>query len=643
MKNGSEISLMLGKIQSQKWKICVPFCLCGLILPQQPDLFNHSPTAFSAVILGQATIDNVPAEEGDWVGVFDDSGNCAGAAEVEFIDNRSVFILTIYGDDPATDEIDEGLIGSEPFTLQIYDSSASEFQIHGGSYWGWQDTQGKFLNLFTPDSILNLVDSLRLNQLQVIGSHNSYHIAPYDTLLGVIDVVAPDLAWTIDYTHLTLVDQFLYYGIRQIELDIYRDPLGGLFANRLGNWLTGHYEDVHPDIPDLYEPGLKILHFPDIDFDTQYLTFSHALEAMKNWSDFYSRHVPIFVLIECKSDGLADYFDDYPALEDFIENIQNIDSTLSYVEPIPFDLLGLEEAEAEIRSVFGDSLPGIITPDMVRGNYGTLEEAVLNGAWPTLGETRGKILFGLDNGGSLMNDYISGHPSLSGRILFVEANPGTPEAAFLGMNTPSDKITERVSEGYLVRTRSDTDTEQARTGDTSRRDVALASGAHFISTDYYRPDPRHESDTTWTDYSVRMPGDYFVRANPVSGPQDISSLEFDLVNFNMIFDFTSTMDNKDFELTFPVGIFLHQNFPNPFNPSTTFQYDLPIRSHVTLVIYDILGEEVTRLVNTTQDAGSKTIRWNRTDIHGKPVSAGVYLYQIKTGKFSHTRKMILLK
>ena len=487
------------------------------------------------------------------------------------------------------------------------------------------------------------MDSLRLNQLQVIGSHNSYHIAPYDTLLGVIDVVAPDLAWTIDYTHLTLVDQFLYYGIRQIELDIYRDPLGGLFANRLGNWLTGHYEDVHPDIPDLYEPGLKILHFPDIDFDTQYLTFSHALEAMKNWSDFYPSHVPIFVLIECKSDGLADYFDDYPALEDFIENIQNIDSTLSYVEPIPFDLLGLEEAEAEIRSVFGDSLPGIITPDMVRGNYGTLEEAVLNGAWPTLGESRGKILFGLDNGGSLMNDYISGHPSLSGRILFVEANPGTPEAAFLGMNTPSDEITERVSEGYLVRTRSDTDTEQARTGDTSRRDVALASGAHFISTDYYRPDPRHESDTTWTDYSVRLPGDYFARVNPVSGPQDISSLEFDLVNFNMIFDFTSTMDNKDFELTFPVGIFLHQNFPNPFNPSTTFQYDLPIRSHVTLVIYDILGEEVTRLVNTTQDAGSKTIRWNRTDIHGKPVSAGVYLYQIKTGKFSHTRKMILLK
>ena len=633
---------MLRIIQSQKWKICALLFWWSFVLAQ-PDIFNHSPTESSAVILGQATINGEHSEEGDWVGVFDETGNCAGAAEIKLFDGRSVFSLTIFGDDPATGEIDEGLTDSEPFTLQIYDSSASVFLIHEGSYWGWQDTQGQFLDLFTPDSILSLVNSLKLNQLQVIGSHNSYHIAPYDTLLMVIDVIAPDLAWTIDYTHLTLEEQLLYYGIRQIELDIYRDPQGGLFANRLGNWLTGHFEDVHPDIPELYEPGLKILHFPDIDFDTQHLTFSQALEALKNWSNFYPRHVPIFVLIECKSDGLEDYFDDYPALEDFIETMQGIDTTLVYIEPIPFDIAGLEEAEAEIRNIFGDSLSGIITPDMVRGNYGTLEEAVLDGAWPTLGESRGKILFGLDNGGSLMNDYISGYPSLSGRILFVEAIPGTPEAAFLGMNTPSDEITERVSEGYLVRTRSDTDTEQARTGDTSQRDVALASGAHFISTDYYRPDPRHESDTTWTDYSVRLPGDYFARVNPVSGPQDISSLEFDLVNFNMIFDFTSTMDNKDFELTFPVGIFLHQNFPNPFNPSTTFQYDLPIRSHVTLVIYDILGEEVTRLVNTTQDAGSKTIRWNRTDIHGKPVSAGVYLYQIKTGKFSHTRKMILLK
>jgi hypothetical protein len=627
---------MLGIIQSQKWKICVPFCLCGLILPQQPDLFNHSPTAFSAVILGQATIDNVPTEEGDWVGVFDDSGNCAGAAEVELIDNRSVFILTIYGDDPATGETDEGLTDSEPFTLQIYDSSASVFLIHEGSYWGWQDTQGQFLDLFTPDSILNMVNTLKINQLQVIGSHNSYRMAPSDTLFMVLEFLAPDMVYAWDYTHMALDEQFLFYGIRQVELDVYHDPEGGLFSTRLGSYMIG--DSIYAGVDELDEPGMKILHFPDIDFETHYFSFKSALEAIYAWSNTYPLHVPVFILVEAKSEGLEDYAEEYPELQSFLNNLPYPPAS-----PLAFDLEALNALEQEIIDVFGDRMDKIITPDVVRENYGTLEEAVLDGAWPTLGESRGKIMFGLDNGGSLMEDYISGHPSLSGRILFVEANPGTPEAAFLGMNTPSDEITERVSEGYLVRTRSDTDTEQARTGDTSRRDVALESGAHFISTDYYRPDPRHESDTTWTDYSVRMPGDYFARVNPVSGPQDISYLEFDLVNFNMIFDFTSTMDNNDFELTFPVGIFLHQNFPNPFNPSTTFKYDLPIRSHVTLVIYDILGKEVTRLVNTTQDGGSKTISWNSTDIHGKPVSAGVYLYQIKTGEFSHTRKMILLK
>ncbi len=96
-------------------------------------------------------------------------------------------------------------------------------------------------------------------------------------------------------------------------------------------------------------------------------------------------------------------------------------------------------------------------------------------------------------------------------------------------------------------------------------------------------------------------------------------------------------------ISVPKTFTLYQNYPNPFNPYTTFKYDLPIRSHVILVIYDIIGEEITRLVNTTQDAGSKTIGWNSTDSFGNPVSAGVYFYQIKTGKFSHTRKMILLK
>ena len=88
---------------------------------------------------------------------------------------------------------------------------------------------------------------------------------------------------------------------------------------------------------------------------------------------------------------------------------------------------------------------------------------------------------------------------------------------------------------------------------------------------------------------------------------------------------------------------LHQNYPNPFNPITTLRYDLPEQAQVILAIYDLLGREVFQLVNTTQKAGFKSVRWDATDSFGKPVSAGVYLYQIQAGEFVQTRKMVLLK
>jgi hypothetical protein len=93
----------------------------------------------------------------------------------------------------------------------------------------------------------------------------------------------------------------------------------------------------------------------------------------------------------------------------------------------------------------------------------------------------------------------------------------------------------------------------------------------------------------------------------------------------------------------PITFTLHQNYPNPFNPITSLRYDLPEQAQVTLTIYDLMGREVTQLVNTTQDAGYRSVQWNATDMHGKPVSGGVYLYQIQVGEFVQTRKMVLLK
>ena len=88
---------------------------------------------------------------------------------------------------------------------------------------------------------------------------------------------------------------------------------------------------------------------------------------------------------------------------------------------------------------------------------------------------------------------------------------------------------------------------------------------------------------------------------------------------------------------------LSQNYPNPFNPLTTFRYELPENSFVNISIYDMLGRHVKTLVNQTQNAGFKSVVWDATNGHGKPVSAGVYLYQIHAGEFVQTKKMILVK
>jgi len=83
-------------------------------------------------------------------------------------------------------------------------------------------------------------------------------------------------------------------------------------------------------------------------------------------------------------------------------------------------------------------------------------------------------------------------------------------------------------------------------------------------------------------------------------------------------------------------------FPNPFNPITTLRYILPRDAFVTLTVFDMFGREITQLVKANQASGFNSVQWNATDNYGKPVSAGVYLYRIKTDSFIQTKKMILL-
>jgi Leucine-rich repeat (LRR) protein len=95
--------------------------------------------------------------------------------------------------------------------------------------------------------------------------------------------------------------------------------------------------------------------------------------------------------------------------------------------------------------------------------------------------------------------------------------------------------------------------------------------------------------------------------------------------------------------TLPVTYNLYNAYPNPFNPVTTLQYDLPEDAMVNITIYDMMGRIVSNLVSSQQRAGYKSIQWDATNVQGQPVSAGVYLYSIEAGEFRQTKKMILLK
>lgn len=337
-------------------------------------------------------------------------------------------------------------------------------------------------------------DVLRLNHMQVVGSHNSYHIQPRPDLFAALQALAPPLAEAWEYTHRPLDEQFSDQGIRQIELDVFADPQGGLYANRGAiELLTG---DGASGIPDLDEPGLKVLHVQDLDFESTCWTLVQCLETIREWSLANPDHAPLTILIEAKDD--------------------EIDAPFETVVPIAFDTRQLDVIDQEIRSVFS---PGhVITPDEVRGDHETLEQAILEEGWPTMGQSRGRVLFALDNGGRVKDAYLDGHPSLRGRVLFVSAEPGEDAAGFVKLNDPIgsfDRIRNLVAQGFLVRTRADGDTAEARTGDTTKRDAAIASGAQFVSTDYPVPNPDFG-----TGYFVALPGAAPARCNPISAPPE---------------------------------------------------------------------------------------------------------------------------
>jgi hypothetical protein len=251
------------------------------------------------------------------------------------------------------------------------------------------------------------------------------------------------------------------------------------------------------------KPGFKVMHVLDVDQRSSCHTFIACLKTIRGWSQQHPQHLPIFILVETKQSRPG--------------------TPPSPMGPEPFTSATFDALDAEIRSVF--SSREMITPDQVRGNYETLLEAVQlggrgdiaygkkAGGWPTLAEARGKVIFLMDQR-PVEAVYTQGHPSLRGRPIFTNAVPGAPDAAFTEENSGTKaEIDALARQGYLVRTRTDDGTEEARTNDHARANLALSSGAQMLSTDYPPSEP-----SKWTGFFVGLPQGLIVRCNPVTAP-----------------------------------------------------------------------------------------------------------------------------
>jgi hypothetical protein len=338
-------------------------------------------------------------------------------------------------------------------------------------------------------SNVNSLNDLPLNKVQVIGSHNSYKQPIDKPLFDILKKADSSLVRHIDYSHISIAEQ-LSLGLLNLEIDIYTDTKGGKYAHPMGLTLQGKNAKAFDEQGIMQQPGFKVLHIQDIDFRSHCLMFRNCLQELKNWSDAHKDHYPVFITINAKDDSIG---------------------RPGFTVPEKFSKAIYDQLDSTIAADLGTQY--LITPDMIRGQYTTLEEAVLKGNWPLLKNSKGKFIFILDESPAKIKMYVDGHPALRKRLLFVNASPGMPEAAILIMNEPvkdMERIKERVAKGYIIRTRADADTEEARRNDKSRFEAACRSGAQIITTDYYLKSTHFPSD-----YMIQFDNGKYIRANPL--------------------------------------------------------------------------------------------------------------------------------
>jgi hypothetical protein len=301
-----------------------------------------------------------------------------------------------------------------------------------------------------------------------VGTAESYKLAPGEAMLSLIRMGGKKDAEALDFSEPPLADQ-LNAGARSLEFDIAYDSKGGLFKNPAGASMADELLDAGY-VSAMSQPGFKVIHVLDVDFNSTCLTLKDCLIQVATWSRAHKNHIPILIALHAN-----DAKTPMPGA----------------TRPVPFDADAFAGLDAEIRAVFQPD--ELITPDQMKGSHTSLREAALMGDWPRLGEARGKVMFLLDDKAEKTDLYAGAAISLQGRPMFIATDEESPLASFICVDNPMKdqaRIAKDVAAGFMVKTRADADTREARLGDTARRDAAFASGAQIVATNFLIPDKK---------------------------------------------------------------------------------------------------------------------------------------------------------
>jgi hypothetical protein len=230
-----------------------------------------------------------------------------------------------------------------------------------------------------------------------------------------------------NFTHSDLDVQADRLGVRQFEIDV-------------------HYSSKN---------GLEVYHTM-WDYASSCALFTSCMQLLLNWSTEHPEHAPIWIFVEPK---------DEPSMVEEIDILEMIQTDINATWP----------------------RERTITPSDVQGDALTLRDAIVNQGWPTLEESRGKVLFVLLDKTEIRDLYVERNPTLENQSMFAIVDEAESLASIVSLIDPIDqqeRLSEASATGFMVRTRPDAATVEAQAGDYTRFASALTSGANFITTDF---------------------------------------------------------------------------------------------------------------------------------------------------------------